>query len=72
MSHPALSRTDVARLREALATAGYTVDGVQRLLGPAAAAALHRNETVPGRRATAGGSPLETLTRLWPLQSPVT
>lgn len=71
MSHPALSRTDVARLREALATAGYTVDGVQRLLGPAAAAALHRNETVPGRRATAGGSPLETLTRLWPLQSPV-
>jgi methylase of polypeptide subunit release factors len=33
--------------------------------------ALNRNETTPGRRATTGGSPLETLTRLWPLQLPV-
>ena len=41
------------------------------LLGPVAHAALSRNETVPGRRATGGGSPIETLVRLWLLQSPV-
>ena len=40
-------------------------------LGPTAHAALSRNETVPGLRATAGGSPLETLARLWPLQAPI-
>jgi hypothetical protein len=30
-----------------------------------------RNETTPGRRATADGSPLSTLTRLFALQVPV-
>jgi hypothetical protein len=44
---------------------------VAALLGPTAHAALSRNETVPGLRATAGRSPLETLVRLWPLQAPV-
>jgi hypothetical protein len=34
-------------------------------------AALHRNETTPGLRRTAGGSALETLTRLWVLQATV-
>jgi hypothetical protein len=58
----------VARLREALRAGGYSYDGVAALLGPTAHAALSRNETTPGRRATAGGSPLETLVRLWPLQ----
>jgi hypothetical protein len=52
-------------------SAGYTVDGVRALLGPVAAAALDRNETTPGRRVTGGGSALELLTRLWPLQLPV-
>jgi hypothetical protein len=61
----------VARLREALTGADYTYDGVASLLGPTAHAALSRNETTPGVRATAGGSPLETLTRLWPLQAAV-
>ena len=42
-----------------------------RALGPVAHAALSRNETKPGLRATADGSPLSTLTRLWPLQAPV-
>ena len=42
-----------------------------RALGPVAHAALSRNETTPGLRATADGSPLSTLTRLWPLQAPV-
>lgn len=59
------------RLGAALAAAGYTYDGVAALLGPVAHAALSRNETTPGLRATSGGSTLETLTRLWLLQAPV-
>ena len=57
------------RLREALAAVGYSYDDVAALLGPVAHAALARNETMPGLRATRGGSPLETLVRLWPLQA---
>jgi len=59
------------RLREALERAGFTYDGVAELLGPLAHAALGRNETVPGLRRTRGGSPLETLVRLFLLQAPV-
>ncbi|WP_258725978.1 N5-glutamine methyltransferase family protein [Cellulomonas sp. NS3] len=50
-------RTDPAlldALREDLAGSGYTVDGVEDLLGPLAASALHREEAVPALRATAG------------------
>ncbi len=61
----------VARLRAALLAGGYGYDGVAALLGPTAHAALSRNETTPGLRATAGGSPLETMVRLWLLQAPV-
>jgi methylase of polypeptide subunit release factors len=61
----------VDRLRDALSRAGFGYDGVARMLGPTAHAALGRNETTPGLRATRGGSPLETLVRLWPLQAPV-
>lgn len=69
---PGLSTDDVARLRDALGTAGYTVDGVRDLLGPRAAAALDRNETTPGRLAVGGrDDALAVLTRLWSLQSPV-
>ena len=60
-----------ARLRDALDGAGYTYDGVAGVLGATAHAALSRNETTPGLRATADGSPLETLTRLFPLQASV-
>lgn len=59
------------RLREALERAGFTYDGVAELLGPLAHTALGRNETVPGLRRTRGGSPLETLVRLFLLQAPV-
>ena len=59
------------RLAEALAAADFRYDAVAELLGPLAHAALSRNETTPAMRATTGGSPLETLTRLWPLQAPV-
>lgn len=60
-----------ARLREALVAADFTYDTVADALGPLAHAALGRNETVPGLRATTGGSPVETLTRLFLLQAPV-
>jgi hypothetical protein len=61
----------LARLREALDSAGYGYDAITELLGPTAHAALGRNETTPGLRATRGGGPLATLVRLWPLQAPV-
>jgi methylase of polypeptide subunit release factors len=59
----------IPRLRDALVAADYTVDAVTDLLGTTAHAALGRDETTPGLRATSGGSPIETLTRLWLLQT---
>ena len=59
------------RLRAALSLAGFTYDAVAEVLGPLAHEALGRNETTPGLRRTAGGSPLETLIRLFLLQAPV-
>jgi methylase of polypeptide subunit release factors len=70
-AEPHLDAESVARVREDLATASYTVDDVREALGPVGAAALARNETTPGLRATTGGSVLETLVRLWPLQAAV-
>lgn len=64
----ALAPADLRALREALLRAGYTADGVLDLLGPVAHDALARLETVPARRRTTGGSPLETLVRLFLLQ----
>jgi hypothetical protein len=58
-------------LRDALDAADYTYDRVAEVLGTAAMAALGRNETLPGLRATGGGSPVETLVRLWLLQATV-
>ncbi|WP_327190117.1 methyltransferase [Streptomyces xinghaiensis] len=60
-----------ARLREAFLAAAFTADGLLDLLGAPAYAALARSETVPALRATRGGSPLETLVRLFLLQCPV-
>ena len=59
-----------APLRDALADANYTHDGVADLLGATAHAALSRTAT-PGLRRTTGGSPIESLTRLFLLQTPV-
>ncbi|GGD13397.1 DUF7059 domain-containing protein [Nocardioides daphniae] len=59
-------------LRDALSGASFTYDAVADALGVRAHEALGRNETTPGERATRGGSPLETLTRLFTLQRPVT
>ncbi|MET8013013.1 class I SAM-dependent methyltransferase [Streptomyces sp. NPDC005271] len=75
-THQALFRLPVAdpdrtaRLREALLAASFTADGLLDLLGAPAYAALARSETVPALRATRGGSPLETLVRLFLLQRP--
>jgi methylase of polypeptide subunit release factors len=62
----------IQRVRDALLVADYTYDGVADLLGTTAHAALARNETTPGLRRTAGGSPLETLVRIFLLQTTVT
>ncbi|MFI2754482.1 methyltransferase [Cellulomonas sp. P22] len=60
-------------LREDLAGAGFTVDGVGELLGPVASAALHREEAVPALRATqAVDDPRATLVRLFVLGVEVT
>jgi hypothetical protein len=58
-------------LRAALVAADFTYDAVVALLGEAGHAALSRNETTPGLRRTTGGTPLETLTRLFLLQAAV-
>jgi hypothetical protein len=70
MPQPAAPELAV-RLREALQAADFTYDAVAELLGPLAHAALARNETTPGLRRTTGGSPVETLVRLFLLQTPV-
>ena len=62
---------EVAALRDCLAAAGYTVEGVTRRLGDAAHAALGRNETTPAYRATGSGEPLDTMVRLFLLQRDV-
>ncbi len=62
---------DVPALRAALVAAEFTHDAVVEQVGPQAHAALGRNETTPALRRTTGGSPLDTLTRLFLLQAPV-
>ena len=68
---PGLADDDIARLRDALSAADYTVDTVRGVLGNRASAALDRNETTPGRIVVGADSPAATLTRLWPLQDAV-
>jgi methylase of polypeptide subunit release factors len=69
---PVPDQIDAARaISDEFLRADYTVAGVRRLLGPVAGGALAREEIVPALRATRGGSPLETLTRLFWLQVPV-
>jgi methylase of polypeptide subunit release factors len=60
-----------AALRDDLLAADFTADGCLDLLGAVAYAALSRAETVPALRATRGGTPLETLVRLFLLQAAV-
>ncbi|NJP99054.1 DUF7059 domain-containing protein [Streptomyces zingiberis] len=60
-----------ARLREVFLSTAFTAGGLPDLLGAPAYAALARGETVPALRATRGGSPLETLVRLFLLRAVV-
>ncbi len=63
------------RIREALADAGYSVDGVEALLGAEAAAALHRDLLVPAsfvlERDADKNPALAALIRLFLLAEPV-
>lgn len=59
------------RLRDALVAADFTYEAVAERLGPVAHAALSRNETLPGRRRTREHDELDTLIRLFLLQTPV-
>ncbi|GIG22165.1 methyltransferase [Cellulomonas chitinilytica] len=72
---PAVPVTDLGRLddlRADLTDAGYSVVGVEDVLGAVAADALHREEPVPARRATAGRTdPVPVLARLFLLGEPV-
>ena len=61
MGDPAL----VDRLGQDLRAAGYDATGVPELLGTSAHRALSRGEMWPALRATADGSPLSTLVRLF-------
>ena len=65
---PALIRD----LREDLVVGGFTVEGVQALLGPLASSALLREQRLPAQRVTAGSdTPLAALVRLFALGDPV-
>lgn len=64
VTHPEL----IAALRQDLRSAGYTVEGVEEVLGPVAAAALHREHTVPAFARLLGNStPVAVLTWLFAL-----
>jgi hypothetical protein len=58
-------------LREALLAADFTYDRVAEAIGEDAHRALGRNETLPALRRTRSGAPLDTLVRLFLLQTPV-
>ena len=58
-------------LREALLAADFTYDRVAEAIGDEAHRALGRNETLPARRRTTSGAPLDTLVRLFLLQTTV-
>lgn len=75
---PVADPTAIAVLGEDLRAAGYTVEGVEEVLGPVASAALHREEPLPARRATASlaadapGERVATLVRTFLLGGTVT
>ncbi|MFI6428007.1 methyltransferase [Promicromonospora sp. NPDC050880] len=80
MQPPVTDPALVASLRADLGSSSYDVDGVEDLLGPLAAAALHREQPLPARRAVAGAvagvasshhDPRATLAALFLLGLPV-
>ncbi|ABS01976.1 DUF7059 domain-containing protein [Kineococcus radiotolerans] len=72
-SAPSGPRELLAALREDLRAADYTVDGVGRLVGDVASAALDREQPLPALRATEGSAePAAVLLRCATLGRPVT
>ncbi|MEV7575370.1 class I SAM-dependent methyltransferase [Pseudarthrobacter sp. NPDC089323] len=80
-SIPDAPRSDRPQLLSALAAdlrrTGYTLDGVAQLLGPAASAALNRDQIIPALLATEhavrrdeSARPLAAVVRLWLLAEP--
>jgi len=78
---PDAPRSDLPELLAALAAdlrrMGYTLDGVARLLGPTASAALNRDQIIPAMLATEraareddAAKPLAAVVRLWLLAEP--
>ncbi|MFF1883940.1 methyltransferase [Pseudarthrobacter sp. NPDC058196] len=78
---PDAPRSDLPGLLAALAAdlrgIDYTLDGVARLLGPTASAALNRDQVIPAMLATgqavqrtAAAAPLAAVVRLWLLAEP--
>ncbi|SNT33073.1 Methyltransferase small domain-containing protein [Asanoa hainanensis] len=65
MSDMLLSPDGVARLRDALRAAGFTSAGIAERLGPAATAAVARNDFRAALRITEDRDPLATLIRLF-------
>ncbi|WP_249713852.1 DUF7782 domain-containing protein [Rhizomonospora bruguierae] len=65
MTDALLDQAGIARLREALGGAGYTVNGIVGRIGPAASAAAGRNDFRAALRETAERDPLGTLIRLF-------
>lgn len=64
-------RADAPRLADALRAAGWSAAALDELLGVAARTHLDRGELAPLLRRTSGGSPLETLARVFVLGVPV-
>jgi methylase of polypeptide subunit release factors len=62
---PLLEPDDIARLREALGSAGYTSTGIAERIGPAAVAAVRRNDFRGMIRATTDRDRLATLIRVF-------
>jgi len=66
VTNPLLDADGIARLREALLSAGYTTAGIAARLGPAATAAAARGDLRGALRVTQGADdPLATLIRLY-------
>jgi hypothetical protein len=62
---PLLGTDGIARLRHALAEAGYTSGGIADRIGPAATETLRRNDFRAAIARTGSGDPLDTLIRLF-------
>jgi SAM-dependent methyltransferase len=63
--HPGQLLPLAPRLRELFHDCGYTVDGVDALLGPLATAAMGRGDSVPALAAASGDDQLSVLVRLF-------